>query len=57
MTEASRPLQHKLLARQVKRHFGLDAEAWPGVQQELDALAGAEGVSPAVAKVLSGLGP
>ena len=57
MTEASRPLQHKLLARQVKRHFGLDGDAWPAVQQELEALASAGGASPAVAKVLSGLGP
>ena len=57
MTEASRPLPHNLLARQVKRHSGLDGDAWPAVQQELEALAGAGGVSPAVAKVLSGLGP
>lgn len=50
MTEASRPLQHKLLARQVKRHLGLEGDAWPAVQQELEALAGADGVSPQLQK-------
>jgi PAS domain S-box-containing protein len=52
---------HRMLERQIKRAFGLDAEAWAGVSQQLTALAevGSETrqheLDPAWIKVLSGL--
>jgi PAS domain S-box-containing protein len=57
MTQVTRLLEHKLLARQVKRYWGLDAAGWASVQQELTALSAQAGLSPQAAQVLSGLGP
>ena len=57
MTEAGRPLQHKLLARQVKRNLGLDPQAWAGVQQELAGLQEGVPLSPAALQAIKGLGP
>ncbi len=57
MKEAGRPLQHKLLARQVKRNLGLDAPAWAAVQAELASLEAGSALSPAALQALKGLGP
>ncbi|ARV17005.1 Signal transduction histidine-protein kinase BarA [Curvibacter sp. AEP1-3] len=57
MTEAGRPLHHKLLARQVKRNLGLDPQAWATVQQELAGLQEGVPLSPAALQAIKGLGP
>ena len=46
---------HKLLARQVKRTLGVDAEGLARVQQELAQWAATASLSPAAAGVLAGL--
>ncbi|WP_296508517.1 response regulator [Rhodoferax sp.] len=50
-------MTHKLLARQLKRHLGLDATAWSVAQKELAVLAEAGAISPSLAQILTGLGP
>jgi two-component system sensor histidine kinase/response regulator len=57
MKEAPSVLRHKLLARQVKRHLGLDAASWEAAQQELTTLAASGQLSASVAQILSGLAP
>jgi PAS domain S-box-containing protein len=47
---------HKLLARQAKRLLGTDPDKLTGVLGELALLASAEGVSPEVGRLLTGLG-
>ena len=46
---------HKLLARQTKRLFGIDATQLPVVLGELQRLAGLHGMSPEAASLLQGL--
>jgi PAS domain S-box-containing protein len=47
---------HKLLARQVKRQLGVEAAQLPAVLAELDAAAQSNGLSPAAAAAMRGLG-
>nr|WP_315466134.1 response regulator [uncultured Rhodoferax sp.] len=57
MKEAERLLSHKLLARQVKRHLGLEPQAWAAVKQELAQWTEGAALSPAACQALKGMGP
>ncbi len=54
LSDPPRPM-HKLLARQTRRLLGCDESALPEVLKELSALAGQSGISPAAARLLTGL--